>query len=195
LISEEKTADRTLDPRFAERLRGIYKLGQMPKTLDEFGRLLVLRTTTNPRLVKLLERIKSGNAAIGECDGGHGYSMTLRDGRRVEVMCGYDALMTSVFQRKGDVEAECPHCGEKMKIQIEQTRVSKASPPAIVFWLGAGPKDAPGNTICDHLHLFPNDEHQRAWVRSRRDELGVSMTLAEVVEFLASAELAVTRGT
>ncbi len=182
----------TLDPRFAERLRDIYKLGQTPRTLDEFGRLLVQLTTTNPRLHGFLKLIKGGKAAIGECNEQHGYSMTLPDGRRVEVMCAYDALMTSVLQGGGEVQASCPHCGEKMQVRIRGTVVSKDSPPSSVFWLGAGPKDAPGNPICDHLHLFPNKEHLQAWVGSRRDELGVSMPLAEVVQFLSRSASKVT---
>ncbi len=98
----------TLDPRLAERLRDIYKLGQAPKTLDEFGRSLVLRTKTHPRLRDFFQQVKAGKAVIGECGEKHGYFLTRADGRRVEVMCAYDALMTSILQGKGEIHAACP---------------------------------------------------------------------------------------
>jgi len=135
-----------------------------------------------------VQQIKAGKAAIGECGEKHGYSLTMADGCTVEVMCAYDALMTSVLQGKGNVHAGCAHCGEKMEVRIEGVKVSKSSPPSIVFWLGAGPQDAPGNPICDHLHLFPNQEHLQAWLDSQRDELGVNMPLTEAVRFLARSE-------
>ncbi len=182
---EELPTELTLDPRFAERLREIYKLDQSPRTVDEFGLSLAQRTTTHPQLRDLFKLIKAGKAAIGECGEKHGYSMTLKDGRRVEVMCAYDALMTSVLQGTGDVHAACPHCGDDMLVLIEGTLVSKASLPSIMFWLGAGLGDAPGNPICDHLHLFPDTQHLNAWISSRRDELGVGIPLTDTVQFLA----------
>ncbi len=165
-------------------MREIYNLSKTPGTLDEFGQLLVQRTTTRQRLQERLELVKEGKAAIGECGEKHGYSMTLGDRRSVEVMCAYDALMTSILQGKGEVHATCPHCGEKMDVRIKATEVAKASLPSIVFWLGAGPRDAPGNPICDHLHLFPDTQHLKEWVNSQLDELGLSIPLTDAVQFL-----------
>lgn len=177
-----------LDPRLAERLREIYRLSRTPQTLDEFGQSLFLQTTTNPRLRDFFQQIKAGKTAIGECSEKHGYSLTMADGRRVEVMCAYDALMSSILQGKGDVHAVCPHCGDRMEVRIEGMRLSESSPRSIVFWLGAGPRDAPGNPVCDHLHMFPDDKHLHAWVGSRSGELGVSMSLEEAVQFLVRSE-------
>jgi hypothetical protein len=64
-------------------------------------------------------------------------------------------------------------------------RVVNASPPSIVYWLGAPPKDAPGNPVCDHLHFFPNSEHLKAWLQTQQDELGVEMPVKEAAEYYA----------
>ena len=102
----------------------------------------------------------------------------------MNVMCGYDALETAVLRGRGLIDAACPHCGERMEIRVEESRIAKASPPSTVFWFGAPPRDAPGNPVCDHLHLFPTREHLAAWLRTQRDELGVEMPVTEAVQFL-----------
>jgi hypothetical protein len=140
----------------------------------------------NPEGPKYIEAVRSGKVVVGETGEEHGYSID-KEGHRVNVSCAYDALHTAVIRGTGLIKAACPHCGEIMEVRIEGIRVVSSSPQSIVYWLGAPPEDAPGNPVCDHLHLFPTREHLKAWLETQRDELGVEMTVEEAVDFYAQA--------
>lgn len=174
----------TLEPRLGGRLQRIYGLAKKPVTLAEYialGRELVM---SQPEGRKFIEAVRSGKAVIGETVEERGYSID-KDGHRVNVMCAYDALHTAVIRGQGLIHAACPHCGERMEIRVEGSRVVNASPPSIVYWLGAPPEDAPGIPTCDHLHFFPSSEHLEAWLQTQRDELGVEMPVKEAAEYYA----------
>lgn len=173
-----------LDPTLAERLKDIYHLARPPATITEFADLLRARHREKPQSREFIERVRSGEAVIGECGEEHGYSLLNPDGREVKVMCAVDALMTSLLRGQGLIKAACPHCGEKMEIGIKEKKVVSSSPPSITFWWGTGPEGEAGNPVCDHLHLFSDREHLSAWLRTRPDELGISASLKETVEFL-----------
>lgn len=145
------------------------------------------RGEREPTLRELFEQVRLGNAVLGECSEDHGYSIVLPGRGEVRVMCAYDALMTAALRREGKVRGSCPHCGEKVVVQIENGEVNQASPPSIIFWLGTGSR---GNPICDHLHLFSDSEHLQAWVEEQPDELGAAVPINEVVHsFGLSQEL------
>ena len=173
---------RTLfDPRLSERLKMRYQLDRSPADVEEFlelGRALVER---NSELKAYIEKIKSGEVIVGETEIDRGQSVRLPDGREANVMCGYDALTTLILRGRGVFNASCLHCGEKMKIDIEEGKVASASSPSIVYWLGDGPKGIP---LCDHLNLFPDRKHLELWLEKNPEELGVPIPLKGAVELL-----------
>ena len=175
VLRELSLPEAMLDPRLSERFRTAYKLGEPPRTLSAFARLLAERTRG------WLERVRSGDRVIGQTDMERGQSVALADGAATNVMCGYDALMTAVLRGQGLVPASCFHCGAKMEVHIEDGRAVDASPATTVFWLGDGPKGLP---VCDHLNLFPDLEHLRGWLETNPDELGVPLLVVDAVKLL-----------
>jgi hypothetical protein len=169
------------DPRLSKRLKETYKLEKSPTTLAEFTELGRALIRVTPELQEYIERIKSGEVVVGETEEKRGQSVVLPDGREVRVMCGYDALTTILLRGQGSVRASCLHCGEKMEVMIEKSKIVSASSPTIVYWFGDGPK---GIKICDHLNLFPDLEHLLAWLETNPEELGVPILLHDAADFL-----------
>jgi hypothetical protein len=169
------------DPRFSKRLKETYKLAKPPSTLDEYIKLGRAIVQASPELQEYIEHIKSGEIIVGETETDRGQSLILPDGRKVKVMCAYDALTTLLLRGEGTFHASCIHCGEKMEIRIEKSKIVNASSPTIVYWFGDGPK---GIKICDHLNLFPNLEHLLAWLETNPEELGVPILLHDAADFL-----------
>jgi hypothetical protein len=65
-------------------------------------------------------------------------------------------------------------------------KLARAIPDSIVFWLGTGPPGGPGHPVCDHLHLFPSPAHLKAWLEEQPDELGLEVSLADLVNQVSS---------
>lgn len=127
------------------------------------------------------QRMREGRVVMGETTADRGYSVTVPERGEVNVMCGYDAVITALVRGEGRAKGACPHCGEAMEIRIEDRGLASASPESIVFWFGTGPSDGAGHPVCDHLHLFPSGEHLEAWLGARPDELGFRIPLEELV--------------
>jgi hypothetical protein len=100
-------------------------------------------------------------------------------------MCGYDTLMTNILRGGGLSRGWCVHCGELVEVEVSGQQVTRLSSPEVIFWLGAGPVDAHGNSVCDHLHIFPNQTHLEGWLETQPDELGIALPIVEAVEFFA----------
>lgn len=183
-MGSNKKLEIRLEPRLGKRLQRIYRLPKRPTTLDEYIQIGKEMVMSNPEGPKYIEAIRTGKVVVGETDEERGYSVD-KGGRRVNVSCAYDALHTAVIRGEGLIKAACSHCGKKMEIQIKESRVVDASPPSIMYWLGAPPAEAPGNPICDHLHFFPDIEHLKAWVKTQQDELGVELPVKEAAEYYA----------
>jgi hypothetical protein len=79
---------------------------------------------------------------MGECNDNHDYSPALSDGRIVNVMYAYDALMTSVLQGRGLTHARCLQCGDEithfldpvgfrvsLKLDVYETNLPRSTPP------------------------------------------------------------------
>lgn len=104
------------------------------------------------------------------------------DGRKVNVMCGFDSMVTALLIGDGTVRASCKHCGERMDMTISGSQLAGAHSPSILWWLGDGPK---GVHICDHTNFFPDMAHLTSWLEENPEELGVPIPLEEAVEFIA----------
>ena len=173
--------DITFEPGLAKRIQKQYRMEKPPVNLTElieFAKAQVLATSGGREWVA---SIREGKVAIGETDTDRGHSIVSSDGREVKVMCGYDALRTTLLRGKGLVKATCFHCGEKMEIQIEDGELVRASHPSILFWIGDGLKGIP---FCDHYNFFPNQKHIDGWLETNPEELGVVLSLDEAMEFL-----------
>lgn len=170
-------------PRLGERFRDIYGLPKAPSVFREFSDLARAIVADNPEWKKFRDLIRAGKVVIGEVDEDRGYSVALPTGKEANVACGYDAVMTAVLHGRGLVRARCPHCREPMEIRIEDRTVVQSSPNSITFWYGAPPRGVPGHPICDHLHIFPDPEHLKAWFRTQTDELGLAIPLDDFVEY------------
>ncbi|MHA1934922.1 MAG: organomercurial lyase [Candidatus Thorarchaeota archaeon] len=171
----------TFEPGLAKRIKKQYRMETPPTNLTElieFAKAQVLATSGGREWVA---SIREGKVAIGETDTDRGHSIVSPDGREVKVMCGYDALGTTLLRGEGLVKATCFHCGEKMEIQIEDGKLVHASHPSILFWIGDGPKGIP---FCDHYNFFPNQKHLDGWLETNPEELGVVLSLDEAMEFL-----------
>ncbi|MFW9787844.1 MAG: organomercurial lyase [Candidatus Thorarchaeota archaeon] len=169
------------DPQLAKRLQKQYQMEKPPADLNElidFARAQVIATD---RGREWIASIRDGKMAIGETDADRGHSIVSQDGREVKVMCGYDALGTSLIRGEGLINATCFHCGEKMEIEIKGSELVRVSHPSILFWIGDGPKGIP---ICDHYNFFPGPKHLDGWLETNPEELGVALTLEEAIEFL-----------
>ena len=71
-----------------------------------------------------------------------------------------------------------------MTARIRGGKLKDFYPKEMVFLWGVGPEGAPGNPMCDHLHLFPNKKHLSAWIESKEGEMGFSFQLRETVRRL-----------
>ncbi len=145
---------------------------------------LVEEAHDTPDWGDFVERVRAGDAIMGECDLDRGQAVVLEEDREVGVMCGYDALFTVLARGQGGVLASCLHCGERMEARIADGGLASVSSPSIVFWLGDGPRGIP---VCDHLNLFPDLEHLKAWLETNPEELGVPLPLGEAVRFIREA--------
>ena len=191
--------EQALDPRVSERLKESYGLPVAPKTVAEA--MEIFRDgMSSPGQREFIEKIKAGEAVMAETKEDKGYSVVLPEGEK-KVSCGADTILTALLRRQGLVRAACPHCGEKMEFTIEGNRIARTSSPSIAFWMGGGPEKRAGGVdaevlehgaeeICSHIHLFPNKEHLEAWVKSQKDELGVALSLNEVVDSYTQIALA-----
>ena len=178
--SQEKQGSK-LEPKLGERLQEVYDLRTVPKDISSFADLWHRRLNSSKRARNFIASVREGKQAIGETDAERGYSIS-HDGKRVNVMCGLDALATAYLRNGGFIHASCPHCGMKMDAQIVEKRIINKSPASMIFWLGTGPKNSPGHPCCDHLHLFPSEGHLGAWLRTRKDELGVKLPIDQALE-------------
>ena len=98
-------------------------------------------------------------------------------------MCGYDALMNALLRGAGVIKGTCVHCGEAMEFELLGDDITRQSTSDLTFWLGTGPIGAPGNPVCDHLHLFPDRMHLDGWLEANPRELGVALRLEEAIAF------------
>ncbi len=169
------------EPELAERLGKQYRMEKPPANLIELIEHVNAQVRARPGGAEQVAPIREGKVTIGETDAERGQSLVAPDGREVNVMCGYDALATALLRGEGLVKATCFHCGEKMEIQIKNGELVRASHPSILFWLGDGPKGIP---VCDHYNFYPDREHLDGWLETNPEELGVSLSLDEAVEFL-----------
>lgn len=176
-----------LDPELGRRLEHVYKLSRRPHTLGDLRDLFEAKRE-DPEVAAYVELLQSGRAVIGASSGGTPYANILAEGE-IAVMCGYDALMNALYQGGGDIKGVCVHCDETMAFTLSDDTITERSHPAPVFWLGTGPIGAPGNPVCDHLHLFPDRSHLAGWLGSHPDALGVAMTLDEAIAFFKDRPL------
>ena len=172
-----------LDLELGERLKHVYKLNRSPQTLHDVQILFAERRQKNPHLYGYLELVKQGDAIIGACKSQTNYANYFSEGE-IRVMCGYDALMNVLLRGSGIARGHCMHCGESLELEIADQKRMRLSHPNLLFWLGTGEIGAPGNPVCDHLHLFPHQEHLEAWLETRPDVLGVAMPVTLAIDFL-----------
>lgn len=165
-----------IDPRLAKRLKVVWRLSRLPRNLDDFIDLF----RASDRFQLYADIVKKGRA-IGETIAQRGQSIVYQDGHEVNVMCGFDSIVTALLMGEGTVRASCMHCGEGMEIRVKDSRLVDASSPSIVWWFGDGPK---GVHICDHTNFFPDLDHLTSWLDDNPEELGVPIPLREAVEFI-----------
>ncbi|MDX1534077.1 MAG: organomercurial lyase, partial [Thermoplasmata archaeon] len=144
-----------INPELAGRLKRDHRLPREPTSLEDYFILARATTEANPQVAAFFERMRRGQAVMGETPSDRGYSVSIPERAEVNVMCGYDAVVTAVLRAEGEARGACPHCGAQMRIRIRDGHLAEAEPETIVFWLGTGPAGARGHPLCDHLHLFP----------------------------------------
>ncbi len=176
--------DVVFEPRLAERIQKQYKMKKPPVNLTHLIEHVKAQVLATPGAKEQISSIRTGTMTIGQTDSDRGQSIVAPDGREVKVMCGYDALSTALLRGEGLVKATCFHCGEKMEIQIEGGELVRSSHSTILFWLGDGPK---GIEVCDHYNFFPDRKHLDGWLETNLEELGVSLPLKDIIEFMKFA--------
>ncbi|MFQ5987154.1 MAG: organomercurial lyase [Thermoplasmata archaeon] len=179
-----ETDGEALTLELGRRLKRVYGLPREPTSIEDYYALVEEGSQANPQMEAYLQKMRKGQVVMGETAADRGYAVTIPERGKVNVMCGYDAVLTAVVRGEGRAEGACPHCGEAMDVRVEGGNLAHASPDSIVFWLGTGPPGGPGHPVCDHLHLFPSREHLLAWVEGQPDELGFEVPLATLVERL-----------
>ena len=163
-------------------MRRIYGLDRKPRNPDDFFGLLRAESAKHAGTREFLDRVRSGKAVIGR-SGVPTKDWIVRDGaEKVFTFCSYDTLMTAVLQRDSEIGSSCPHCGEAMTVRIRGGKLKDFYPKGMMFLWGAGPEGAPGNPMCDHLHLFPDKEHMNAWIESKEGEMGFSFKLQGAIQ-------------
>jgi hypothetical protein len=166
------------------RLKRIYGLTRNPRGPVDFFRLLKTKSAKNPGTRVFIDRVRAKKAVIGRNDVPTKDWIAMDGSEKVFTFCSYDTLMTAVLRGDSKVGSSCPHCGEPVVIRIANGKLEGFSPKGTVFLWGTGPEGSPGNPMCDHLHLFPDEEHMTAWIRSKEGELGFSFKLPEAVKHL-----------
>ena len=166
-----------------DRLRRIYGLERKPRGPDDFFRLLRAESAKHVGTLGFLDRVRSGQAVIGRSN------MPTKDwivdrAKKISTFCSYDTLMTAVLRGDAEIGSSCPHCGDMMSVRISGGKLEEYHPKGMMFLWGSGPEGAPGNPMCDHLHLFPNKNHLRLWIESKEGEMGFTLELEEAIQRL-----------
>ncbi len=164
-----------------DRLRRIYGLERSTRNPDDFFRLLRSESAKHEGTRQFLDRVRSGKAVIGRSNVPTKDWIVLDGLEKVFTLCSYDILMTALLRGDSEIGSSCPHCGEAMKVRIRRGKLADFSPKEMMFFWGAGPEGAPGNPMCDHLHLFPDRRHMDAWVDSKEAEMGFSFELQDAI--------------
>ncbi len=160
----------------------IYGLDRRPRNPDDFLRLLEAESAKHEGTKEFLDRVRSKKAVIGRSEVPTKDWITANGSEKVFTYCSYDTLMTAVLRGDSQMGSLCPHCGEPMEVRIVKGELEGFSPKGMVFFWGTGPEGSPGNPMCDHLHLFPDEEHMTAWIESKDEELGFSFKLQEGIQ-------------
>ena len=175
-------------PRFSaelgDRLWRIYGLERRPRSPDDFFRLLRAESSKHAGTQEFLDRVRSKKAVIGQSDAPTKDWVVMDGSEKVFTYCSYDTLMTAILRRDSEVGSSCPHCGETMSARLRGGELEDFSPRGMMFLWGAGPEGAPGNPMCDHLHLFPDKKHLSAWMESKEGEMGFGFKLQQAVSRL-----------
>jgi hypothetical protein len=170
-----------IDKPFGLRLKKTFELSKVPKTVQEFADLGYKIVDASDEMKEYIKQIQEGKIVIGETDAKRGQTFVAANGKKANVMCGYDMLATSLIRGEGGIRATCFHCGKKMEINVKDKKITSSSSPSIVYWLGDGPKGIP---ICDHQNFFPDKKHLDAWLRTNPKELGVALTVDQAVDLI-----------
>ncbi|MCH7541716.1 hypothetical protein IH981_02995 [Patescibacteria group bacterium] len=178
---EAQINEVAINLKLGQRLKKTFNLSRVPKTVQEFADLGTELVKSSGELKKYVKLIQEGKIVIGETDAKRGQTYVTTDGKKVNVMCGYDMLATSLLRGEGGIQASCFHCGRKMEIKIKNKKITSSSSPSIVYWLGDGPKGIP---ICDHQNFFPDRKHLEAWLKTNPKELGVALTIGQAVDLI-----------
>lgn len=181
-VGKSSSSGTAFDVEFGTRLGRVYSLNRAPKDVLDFFELLKEQRLTQPETVKFFEFVRSGKGVIGETVDLTKDWIIVGGERKVHTRCSLDSLLTGLLQLDSTVGSSCPHCGEAIRVRIEGGELKGFEPKTAVFLCGAGPDGAPGDPMCDHLHLFPDSEHMNAWVRSKEGEMGFSLELPEAIE-------------
>ncbi|MFQ5919528.1 MAG: organomercurial lyase [Thermoplasmata archaeon] len=174
--------EQSINPELARRLAQVYHLPREPTSMEDYYALVRTTREKNPQMEAYMEKMRKGQVIMGETPADRGYSVSIPEREGVNVMCGYDAVVTAILREEGSAEGACPHCGKAMSVRVKGGQLEHVDPDSIVFWLGTGPPGGPGHPVCDHLHLFPDRSHLRAWVADQPDELGFEIPLADLVD-------------
>ena len=63
------------------------------------------------------------------------HRVTLAGGRRVHALCAMDALGTSqLFGTSAAIESSCPHCGQTVRLEVQDGEVQQRDPSTAVLW-------------------------------------------------------------
>lgn len=176
--------DEPISVELGKRFKGIYRLSARPNSIRDFAELLKASQKTRPREEIYIQNIREGKQIMGIVLTETKFLFTDSGDTSHFVKCGYDTLITAILSGKGTVQTQCLHCDQKVSIEVDNYEIISSEPRGIQFWFGAPPPGMNDNPVCDHLHLFPSEEHLQAWVAQKEREEGVQFSLHEMVEFI-----------
>lgn len=103
--------------------------------------------------------------------------VTLEDGQRAYVRCGADILLTGLYQ---DItgEASCPVCGNKVRVAVEDGRVTSVAPQSARLHYVAE-NGSKFSICCDPTLIFDKDECLKTWLESYHGRPGKISSLSE----------------
>lgn len=101
---------------------------------------------------------------------------------KIYAMCALDALgVSSMFDCGVSIESRCHHCGEGIKIEIEDNKIVLKKPDKTVMWCDKDYSCCAATSICKNINFFSSEQHFAEWNKEKPGRKGELMQIQEAL--------------
>ncbi|MFQ5981572.1 MAG: alkylmercury lyase family protein [Candidatus Heimdallarchaeota archaeon] len=112
----------------------------------------------------------------------HLVTIKSKDSKPFFAMCAVDALGISfMFNSDVSIESKCFHCGEKIRVDIKNNRITALTPENIVVWGDMEYCDCAATSVCKNINFFSSEKHFADWQKENPRRRGELLQLGEAL--------------